>query len=357
MKFLKSKQEYVDSYDHLTIERCHRMEKIYKKAPSKEALSYKGKKLSKAQHQALQKMVCEVAIYFIKGDEYSRKAETIQGWVARDTAKDELLETAKAPEDILCLACKRSMTPASKDLYDWGSDGKDRVLFMYACANGCLPHRAFFDNGEEWRPKSRLCSECGSKPISRDKRTQNKITTIETCSSCGHVEKTGFNLSPKKEKPDKNFEKDRARFCLTPEQGQKYLEGKIRLEQVTNSIDQWNKEEKNKDVCEKARALKKLTIVQVQKLLAPALQQQGYINLSFKEPELGREVRVEFTTQENREDRHEYDSRMDLKKLIQKTLDDTIWRLMSDGISYRLGILTGRLRAYEREEDLLKLAG
>lgn len=34
---------------------------------------------------------------------------------------------------------------------------------------------------------------------------------------------------------------------------------------------------------------------------------------------------------------------------------DTNWRLMTDGISYRTGILTGRLRAYETEEDLLRL--
>lgn len=28
---------------------------------------------------------------------------------------------------------------------------------------------------------------------------------------------------------------------------------------------------------------------------------------------------------------------------------------MSDGINYRLGILSGRLRGYENDEDLLKL--
>jgi hypothetical protein len=44
-----------------------------------------------------------------------------------------------------------------------------------------------------------------------------------------------------------------------------------------------------------------------------------------------------------------------LKKLIQKALEDTNWRLMSEGISYRLGYLKGRLRAYESEEDLKKL--
>lgn len=42
-------------------------------------------------------------------------------------------------------------------------------------------------------------------------------------------------------------------------------------------------------------------------------------------------------------------------KLIKTALSDTNWRLMSDGVSYRLGMLEGRLRAYEREEDLLKL--
>jgi hypothetical protein len=41
-----------------------------------------------------------------------------------------------------------------------------------------------------------------------------------------------------------------------------------------------------------------------------------------------------------------------LKKLIKGVLEDTNWRLMSDGVQYRLGILTGRLKAYEREEDL-----
>ncbi|HET7320221.1 MAG TPA: hypothetical protein VFI84_01380, partial [Candidatus Saccharimonadales bacterium] len=51
----------------------------------------------------------------------------------------------------------------------------------------------------------------------------------------------------------------------------------------------------------------------------------------------------------------DYTSRYTLKKTIQKALTDTNWRLMSDGISYRLGYLNGRLRAYEKEEDLVEL--
>ena len=44
-----------------------------------------------------------------------------------------------------------------------------------------------------------------------------------------------------------------------------------------------------------------------------------------------------------------------LQKIIKKNLETTDWRLMSGGIDYRLGLLTGRIRAYESEEDLLKL--
>ncbi|MDD4111034.1 MAG: hypothetical protein PHS54_05770, partial [Clostridia bacterium] len=47
----------------------------------------------------------------------------------------------------------------------------------------------------------------------------------------------------------------------------------------------------------------------------------------------------------------------DLKKLLNNSLKKTNWRLMSDGVNYRLGFLSGRLKGYEGEEDILKLAG
>lgn len=40
---------------------------------------------------------------------------------------------------------------------------------------------------------------------------------------------------------------------------------------------------------------------------------------------------------------------------LEIPLEDTNWRLASSGISYRLGYLTGRLRAFEREEDMRQL--
>jgi hypothetical protein len=51
----------------------------------------------------------------------------------------------------------------------------------------------------------------------------------------------------------------------------------------------------------------------------------------------------------------EYDSIHDLQKLLKEALSPTNWRLMSDGVTYRLGFLQGRLRGMEGEEKLREL--
>ena len=64
---------------------------------------------------------------------------------------------------------------------------------------------------------------------------------------------------------------------------------------------------------------------------------------------------VGFNCLDTKSDRKDYDSIKTLEKLVKKRLIDTNWRMMSDGIHYRLGYLNGRIRAYEREEDLKNL--
>ncbi|MEO6508676.1 MAG: hypothetical protein ABIO02_01875 [Patescibacteria group bacterium] len=50
-------------------------------------------------------------------------------------------------------------------------------------------------------------------------------------------------------------------------------------------------------------------------------------------------------------------SSFELGKIINTVLEDTNWRLILNSITYRLGYLEGRLKGYEQEEDMLKLAG
>lgn len=85
------------------------------------------------------------------------------------------------------------------------------------------------------------------------------------------------------------------------------------------------------------------------------MEKEGYIKFELSEPEIGKDVFIKFFVRDEKSEREECDSKSNLKKAIKKTLANTNWVLMSEGISYRLGILSGRLRGYEKEEDLIKL--
>ena len=77
-------------------------------------------------------------------------------------------------------------------------------------------------------------------------------------------------------------------------------------------------------------------------------------NLIFEQPKMDLIVSVGFTI-EDPTNQQQYDSRIKLQRLFKKILVKTNWRLMNEGISYRLGILSGRIRIYEKEEDLVRL--
>jgi len=64
---------------------------------------------------------------------------------------------------------------------------------------------------------------------------------------------------------------------------------------------------------------------------------------------------VPFSCLDDQPEREAYGSRMGLKRLVTRSLADTNWRLMSDGVSHRLGYLSGRVRAFESEEELRTL--
>jgi len=126
-------------------------------------------------------------------------------------------------------------------------------------------------------------------------------------------------------------------------------------EQLTRLVDSWKEKEKNKDLYEKLAKIKRLTVIELEKLLTPLLEKESYIHLRLANPEIDRNVVVPFTVQDSKSGRENRTNEYDLKRLFKKVLEDTNWRLMSDGVSYRLGVLTGRLKGYEREEDLIKL--
>lgn len=347
-KYLKLEQYYNDLYDRHTVDICRRHIEYHNKR-IKELDSKNSKaKLEKPFH----KMFLELSLYWEKGERYLQKKEAVQKWMQADREKDDLLSLAVPPNGIACLSCGSVMKPDSGMLHDWGENKKDRVLFMYDCPNGCKPSRAFFNDGQEYRIKPNLCSKCNTELKYTKEKSGSKLTIHYSCPSCRHKYDDNYDFTPRKEAIDKNFAKDRELCCLTEEDGQKYLGSKSHLVAATDLMNEHKKREEHKD---ELAEIKKLTVVELEKLITPILEKHGYVQLKLGNPEIGEDVIIPFTVNDFKSGREKMASEYDLKHNLKKSLQDTNWRLMSDGVSYRLGILYGRLKGYESEEDLLKL--
>lgn len=349
---LKDKNYYSDLYDRGTIEHCSRMERSFFEG---ELPEYDGKKIPKENEPNLRKFMAEFSLYFLKGDCYSKKSETIRAWMDRDRARDDKLVNTPEPKHIRCLGCSRYMEVESKNL-DTAMDSKnDRVLFFFACER-CNKRRLFWENGEEWKYTPPPCPECRSALSHTDSREGDIITTTYTCSVCSYTKTDAMDLAVKPEQKDEsidpNFEANRQKYCLSDKEGAEYIswtENSKHLHEILKD------REENKETFDAIAKIKKLTIIEVQNLLNPIVEAAGYTKLEFGKPEVQRDLSVEFSVQDNTPGRSEYDSVQKMKKLINKTIEETNWRLIGNDIFYRLGFLTGRLRGVEGEEGLRKL--
>jgi hypothetical protein len=277
----------------------------------------------------------------------------------RDEELDEYYNNARPPQDVACLSCGRLMYEIHKELDTSFDDKEVSILYMFECPLKHLPRRAFYDNGKEYRPTDPKCKKCQSFTSSNSERNENSITTTYTCTSCGEIEKDVLDLTFKKteEVIDKDFAKDRDEFCLTKEEGERYIMSTVHLQSNSflNNEDNSNKKEYTKEVHDKVETLNKLTILELEELLSKKFEGTQFVRLQFKDPVSDREFYVPFVVYDTNSKTNPNVSEIDLAKIINKATKDTNWRLMSDGIHYRLGMLTGRLRAYEKEEDLLEL--
>ncbi|HMS23002.1 MAG TPA: hypothetical protein PKA38_04555 [Candidatus Levybacteria bacterium] len=357
MQYLKEDQYYIDLYDLHTIEECLDMYFSLKEGMEKERGKIKSLKpddFDKEVHKGV-----SYTVNVIKIQRYRHKAGKIREWMDRDRKIQEKYDKATPPDDIYCAECFSATKVTSKDLL--GSyEEKDKVMFMLACVK-CNKRQAIYEDGTEWIYTPPKCPKCNS-PLNHDsKHTKNKLTTIYTCSSCSYKNEDVHDFKKSDEEREKKDARDkkllgeyRKEFCLDDEEGPKAV---LNLDNIVRFVDEMKKNEvKEKDPdYQKVKQLKSLKIGQLKELLEKTIEKEGYQDLKFDKPEIGQFVIIEFSVNDMKEDRQQYDSQKTLKKMITRVLEDTTWRLMSDGISYRLGILTGRLKAFEREEDLVKL--
>lgn len=339
MNYLKDRQYYVDLFDQLTVEKCRRIEESCKPkntSDPKQRIRYEWEK------------VCtKIILSFVSGEEFARKEQAINEWMKRDEQRDEFLESTTLAINPDCLKCGTNLNFDDKHLY--GSDD-ERVIFFFSCPN-CKKKRAFFDNCEEYIPQKPKCEKCGLLLKEKVEKKGKKLTILRHCTNCGFDD--DFIYGDEEKHADPNYEKDRARFCLSEEEGKKYLDFRFKLDGMKDLMEEVRNREKNKSFYDQVAKIEKLTVSQLRNILVPELKKEGYSSLFFAEPKVERNVILDFKVEDTKNGRVEYDSKNQLKKLMRKLLYNTNWNLMTNGPDYRLGVLTGQLKGLESEDDLL----
>jgi len=272
------------------------------------------------------------------------------------------------PESIHCPQCNALMHfDTSKNLDDPYDSPIMRMMFLFEC-DKCKKRAWVYDDGEIRVSKPDLCPKCNKELEVNSSRKGKVITTRYKCKSCDYSKKDTLDIAKddeehkkwqeeqkQKEKEDKKLlEKYRDKYCLSDKEGKEYVETLEAME-VAHEV----REEESKKYDDKAQKivvnLKRLTVLELEKLLSETLEKEKYVKFTLANPDMGKFVTIPFTSLDANSSRHQNLSESTLKKLIKDTLEDTNWRLMNNDVHYRLGYLSGTLKAYEREEDLLAL--
>lgn len=347
---LKDRPYYEDMYDRHTVEMCHRYEDP---RPISEATLEAAKgDVSPAQNQWCHDLASDWILFQTSGDRYLKREDTIEQWMEKDRRRDEMLERTRMPP-VSCPSCSKGMECIHKDVnFDIDSD-REWVEF-YLCCKPCKQGKDVYENGTEVPRNPILCIKCNREVETDTKKKNGKRYYIETCKHCGHIEETESAIGKKKDptaEEIKRFEYDKQRFCLNDQQGHRYRHWVESMKQIES---QTKEEEANTELYDKLADTKKINIASLEKLLKAITKKVGYADLQITMPSPGQQIIVEFSVRDTEEKREEYDSRKTLDKAIEKALDNKNWSL-AEGVSYRLGLLSGRIRGYETEEELQKL--
>lgn len=357
--YLQESKHYEDRYDEGTIAKCRSGESIVngtftemeKKLPKKELTEkLPGWYLHYSQLYFL----------FVETPAAARaegRDAAIAKWMEEDQKKDDMLATAHVASGTYCRSCGKDMRVISKDYMRREGRKDDDILIMFEC-DGCNKRLALWQDGTEWEGAKRECEKCGGNKTSKHIKKFGVITWTETCEKCKHVKTDTLDLSDKAEDPepiDPYLELDRKRFVFDSAMMLKYSQKLKHFERMAALHAKVEDKVQHVDVYDAIKQVKKLRIAQLKELLEPVVTKNGYSDFKLGDPHIGREVSLDFSCLDTKDDRAEYQSKKTVHKAIDKALIDTNWRVMSAGVSYRLGFLTGSLRAYESEEDLKKL--
>lgn len=320
----KSNQFYEDEYDWITIQKMKEYDK----------------RIQEAFNDTLERLKAQVLYDNYGAIRAGKRDKSIKEWRESDERKDKIIADTPIPENIFCKTCNTKM---HCETHIFTQD--DRLVFYFTCNHGHLPKRAIYSDGSERYIKSKVCSYCSGPLETKKKQTKSKLLFTDICKYCGKIEVDEYDLTEIKK--SEITKEDRTKYCTS------FIGARILQQDIQLIID-------NADLFEEKNAkydyshIEQLNIAQLEKRMTEEIEKAGFVKVMFEKPNSGRYLTVEFSAQDSLS-RDETSSLKAMKKVINKSLFPTNWRLMPAGISYKLGFLTGELKGYSVEEDLIKI--
>jgi ssDNA-binding Zn-finger/Zn-ribbon topoisomerase 1 len=323
MNYLKPRQYYEDEYDKLTISICKEHIETFKNNPVLSPIS-------------------DLHLYFVKGSRFADRAKSIQESIDRHTQMDNLINNFAIPY-VFCFSCKDPMDLTYK-MIDHGAP-KIGLLYYMECKK-CMVVSKFDYKGRHdivpWQ-----CPKCKARLNTKTTRKQNKITTTKSCKECEYKNVDILDLSYKKKKivkevfDEQQFIEDRLRFCMSPSEGEEYLQAVKRIHDLNKLMDSINngKGQKNPKI-------KALTVKEAMKLVNKVLKDNGFESTKISEPLIKDEITFKFSAVDG-ESRNSRTAKSLINSKIRDKLKNTNWDLYSKGITYRLGVIEGGVRGRE----------
>lgn len=344
--YRKPDQFYFDQYDRRTIKRLTELEEQEKDKIWNGPIYYPNsdRLMVSASYN------CFTRFYNMAVRLARNREDSIRSAMAADEKKDLLIKQNSIPKNVRCNTCGEI---AKFESYLFKEE--DTVLlFIFSCPKKHPPRKAIYPSGEEYSFPKRKCGQCGHSNISTSTETKDKLLIFtDTCNHCGNVSIMELESGP--EEPEQPIsEQDRKKYCIDFIGRRTFEEDLIAINELAEIINISEQDKKKKEECDYDK-IETLTLPQLENRLTNMSERIGFTKFQFGKTETGKHVIAEFSVQDPT-NRNNHDSIKSFSKGIKKELHLTNWRLMATGITYRLGILGGQLKAYETEDDLIKLA-
>jgi|GEM_PF-1794191 len=336
-KYRKSDQYYIDEYDRSTIEKLKELEEAMLKC----------ERLIESDDKSKPSFIVQRRRFLDTGAMCARnKNSSVRDNMEIDERKDTILEAHPAPSNIKCNTCSSIMILHTHDFLD--REGRE-LIYIFSCAQEHLPLKTVYPNGTEYITARSGCSYCGSKTIGESKRTKTKIIITDKCQICGKIDTWEVKIGSRKIRPID--ERERKKYCDDFIGSRTLYEDLKLLANLPDVI--FNQQEKALYNFDK---VKMLNVIQLEEILIGKTKNEGFLKFQIGIPKNKNSFLIVDFSVHDKEVREMAKSIKALKKIIDTQLFHTNWRLMSTSISYNLGFLSGQLKGYSLEEDILKIA-